>query len=40
METLLIIVLIAAFTGLVTSVITMYNLLSSKKRQKNYTRYN
>lgn len=40
METLLIIVLIAAFTGLVTSVVTMYNLLSSKNKQKNYMKQN
>lgn len=33
MEALLIVILIAAFTGLVSSVIVMYNLLSSKKEK-------
>lgn len=38
METLLIVLFIASFTGLVASIIALYNLLSSKKQQKHVVR--
>jgi len=39
METLLIVLLIAAFMGLISSIIVMHNLLSSKKT-KNFVKHN
>jgi type IV secretory pathway component VirB8 len=38
MENLLVILFVAAFTGLVASIIALYNLLSSKKQQKHVVR--
>ena len=38
METLLIVLFITAFAGFVTSIIALYNLLSSKKQQKHVVR--
>ncbi|SHJ32748.1 hypothetical protein SAMN05444280_11669 [Tangfeifania diversioriginum] len=36
MDTLLIVILVAAFTGLVASVIALYNTLHSGKRKNNW----
>lgn len=36
MDTLLIVILVAAFTGFVSSIIALYNLLTSGKRKNNW----
>jgi hypothetical protein len=39
MQTLLIVILIVAFTGFSFSIYALYNLLSSKKRNKHFVKH-
>jgi hypothetical protein len=36
MDTLLIVILVAAFTGFVASIIALFNILTSRKRKNNW----